>query len=59
MKVEIWMDETSQPIVLEAKNTYTKGPLYCVYTKDGNVHKFPVERLFRVVEDYGAHGGDS
>jgi len=29
--VEVWLDETSQPIILAALNTYTKGPMYCVY----------------------------
>ena len=52
MRVEVWLDETAQPIVFEhVKNTYTKGPLYCVY--DGIfVHKFPVAHLFRVIEGY-------
>ena len=53
LTVEIWLDETSQPIILAALNTYTRGPLFCVYTVSGRVHKFPVAHLFRVVEDYG------
>jgi hypothetical protein len=57
-KVEIWLDETSEPLVHEAKSTYTKGPMFCVYCTDGKVHKYPVMRLFRVVEDYGTHGGN-
>ena len=57
-KVEIWLDETSEPIIHErAKSTYTKGPLYCVYCENGVVHKYPVMRLFRAVEDYGTHAG--
>ena len=56
-KVEVWLDKTSEPIVHEAKSTYTKGPLFCVYCVDEKVHKYPVMRLFRVVEDYGSHGG--
>ena len=58
-KVEVWLDETSEPIVHVAKSTYTKGPMFCVYCEDGKVHKYPVQRLFRVVEDYGTHGGES
>jgi hypothetical protein len=52
VRIEVWLDETAQPIVFErARNAYTKGPLYCVY--DGTcVHKFPITRLFRVVESY-------
>ena len=57
MNVEIWPDKTSQPIVLEAKNTYKKGGMYCVYAVDGRVHKYPLVSLFRVIEDYGYHGG--
>lgn len=52
MKVEVWLDESSQPIVFEdAKNAYTKGVLYCVYY-GSNVTKFPVDHIFRVVESY-------
>lgn len=53
INVEVWLDETSQPLCYEAKNTYTKGLLYCVYCIDGNVVKFPIDHIFRVVEDYG------
>ena len=37
---------------LEAKNTYTKGPLFCVYTND-EVHKYPLNTIWRIVEDFG------
>jgi len=52
IRVEIWLNETSQPLILEAKNTYTKGELFCVYCTDGRVTKFPIQHIFRVVEDY-------
>jgi hypothetical protein len=56
MKIEIQRNETSQPIIYEdALNAYTKGPLYCVmFVKDGKrmTHKYPVDHLFRVIEDY-------
>ena len=58
-RIEVWLDETSEPIVHDAKSSYTKGPLYCVYCTDGNVYKYPVERMFRAVEGYGTHGGDA
>jgi hypothetical protein len=52
MKVEVWLTETSQPIIFEnAKNSYTKGSLYCVYV-GGAVTKFPIDHIFRVVESY-------
>ena len=57
-KVEVWLYETSEPLVHEAKSTYTKGPLYCVYCTDGNVVKYPVQNIFRVFEGYGTHGGE-
>ena len=55
-KIEVWLDETSEPIVHEAISTYTKGRMYCVYCTDERVHKYPIERLFRVIEGYGTHG---
>ena len=57
-RVEVWLCETSEPLIHEAKSTYTKGPLYCVYCEDGLVYKYPVCHIFRVVEGYGTHGGD-
>lgn len=54
MKVSVQLMETSQPIEHEAKNTYIKGPFYCVLTND-KVYKYPVVGIFRVVEDYGTH----
>lgn len=55
MKIEIQRNETSQPIVYDAMNAYTKGSMYCVlFEKDGKrvTHKFPLCSLFRVIEDY-------
>lgn len=54
IEVKIELKETSQAIVLAAQNTYTKGPLYCVYTADNNVQKFPLANIWRVTEDYSA-----
>jgi hypothetical protein len=52
MDVKIDFMETSTPLEFpEALNTYTKGPMFCVYA-DGRVHKFPVAHIFRVVETY-------
>ncbi len=53
MKVKIDLIETSQCIELDAKNTYTKGPMFCVFCEDGRVQKYPIRNIWRVVEDYG------
>jgi len=55
MKIEIQRNETSQPLVYDAMNAYTKGAMYCVlFEKEGKriTHKFPLCSLFRVIEDY-------
>lgn len=52
IKVTVELKETSQPLVLAARNTYTKGLFYCVYTADGTVQKFPLANIWRVTEDY-------
>lgn len=56
MKVEISLIETSQAVCHEnVKNTYTKGPLFCVYV--GNtVYKYPIANIWRITEDYGNSG---
>jgi hypothetical protein len=53
LNVSVHLKETSQPIKHQAINTYTKGLFYCVY--DGSVvYKYPMENIWRVVEDYNA-----
>jgi hypothetical protein len=55
MKIEIQRNETSQPLIYEAINAYTKGPMYCVLIARGGrrlTHKFPLCSLFRVIEEY-------
>lgn len=50
-KVEVHLYSQSEPILVECvRNTYTKGPLYCVLKTDGTVDKFPVEHVFRIRE---------
>ena len=57
MKVILWLKESSEPLEYECvKNTYTKGDLFCVYLDNEKVHKFPINTIFRIVEDYGHHG---
>jgi hypothetical protein len=51
--VKIWLMETSHPIeVNNEENTYTKGNLYCVYTKENIVYKFPMDKIFMIEEPY-------
>jgi len=56
MKIEIQRNETSEPIVYDAINAYTKGPMYCVLfinSKEERVtHKYWGSTLFRVIESY-------
>ena len=52
MNIKIWLLETSQPIELTGKNSYTKGGLYCVYKNDGIVVKYPLCNIFRIEETY-------
>lgn len=56
MKVQIYLKETSQRIEFEnATNTYTKGPLYCVYLREENkVYKYPIDNIFNVTEEYNS-----
>lgn len=50
--VDVHLYSQSTPIRIErVRNTYTKGPLYCVMLLDSLVvYKFPVEHIFRITE---------
>lgn len=54
MRIEVWLKETSQPILYEdATHAYTKGPFYCIYrASDGRVTKYPLDNIWRVIESY-------
>lgn len=53
MTIFIAMKEASQTIEHDnVRNTYTKGPFYCVYTDLDQVIKYPVADIWRVTEDY-------
>ena len=57
MLVEIQREETSQPIELEAYNTFTTRSMYCVVQKVESefiVEKYPLCTLFRMIEGYNA-----
>jgi hypothetical protein len=53
--VYVWLDATSEPVAHNAVNTYQKGDFFCVYCVNGLVYKYPVDHIFRVIEDYGIH----
>lgn len=58
MRIEIWLKNSSQPVVIWAENAYVKGPFYCVYEHDHNrVIKYPLIDIFRVIEQYQPTGG--
>jgi hypothetical protein len=54
--VKVWLEKTSQPLVFEATATYEKGGMFCVCDRVA-VQKFPIDHIFRVVEDYKSHEG--
>ena len=53
--IRIWLKETSQVIEHRFINTYQKGDMFCICTSDETgkfVYKYPIQNIFRVVEDY-------
>lgn len=51
MKVDVHLLHQSQPVSrVDVRNTYIKAGLYCVMRNNGDVEKYPIEHLFRVVE---------
>jgi len=34
------------------KNAYTKDGMYCIYTEDNIVYKYPMVNIFRIEETY-------
>lgn len=57
MKVEVQLEKSSQCITYkDCINTYTKGALYCVLFQNSEgervTHKYPIQNIFRVIEDY-------
>jgi len=56
INVKVQLKEQSQSMsFLEVINTYQKGSLYCIYMNTGLVHKFPIESIFSITEEYGVH----
>lgn len=50
-KVVVHLYTQSEPIVYEdVLNTYQKGDQFCVMLSDDEVHKYPLQHIFRVIE---------
>ena len=55
--ITVRLMETSEPIEFTARNTYTKGRLYCIYLAGREaVVKIPMCNIFTIEEEYGSHG---
>lgn len=51
-RVTVHLYSQAKPLKYESvQNAYTKGPLYCIMTDANTVHKFPLEHVFRIVEE--------
>lgn len=59
MTVEVQNIDQSQPMIFDSiDNTYIKEGFYCLVNRDSNrVQKFPVSRIFRIIEPYEPEGG--
>ncbi len=56
MKVEVWLKETSEPIIyMDYINTYQKGDFYCIRMRD-IVIKYPIDNIWRIIETYKEEG---
>ena len=55
INVLVQLQETSQPIKYEnVLYTYQKGDFFVI--EIGNkCHKYPISRIWRIIEDYGYH----
>jgi hypothetical protein len=53
VKVEIWFDKSSVPIVFEnARATYQKGDMFCIEVGGGVRQKYPIRNIFTVKETH-------
>jgi len=52
--VSIHNVDQSQPMIFQGiDNTYVKEGFYCIINRDKNqVQKFPISRIFRIIEPY-------
>ena len=57
LSVDIQLQINSQPIkYTNVIDIYQKGSLLCLYLEGGIVHKYPIDHIFRIVQDYGYSG---
>jgi hypothetical protein len=58
MTVSIHNVDQSQPMIFsDVDNTYVKEGFYCIVRRDKNeVQKWPIARIFRVIEPYDPEG---
>ncbi len=55
--VTVELKETSQLIIYDdVINTYQKGDLFVIYTKEKKSYKHPIATIWRIIENYGFHG---
>jgi hypothetical protein len=51
--IKVHLLSQSKPIEYnDVENSYTKDGMYCIYTKENKVHKYPMVNIFRVEENY-------
>ena len=52
-KLLLWLDKTSQPLIYnDIKNCYEKGSFYCILDNTNIVHKYPINKIWRIIETY-------
>ena len=50
-KVQVHLLHQSEPVeIVNVRNTYQKGDLFCVLKHDGVVDRFPIQHIFRIRE---------
>ena len=53
MEIRVHLLSQSKEMVFKnVKNAYTKDGMYCLYTEEKLVYKYPLVNIFRVVEQY-------
>ena len=58
IRVDVHLRESSQPLIYtDVLNTYQKGDMFVIYTANEKSFKHPMSTIWRVIEDYGYHGG--
>ena len=55
ISVYIQLELTSQPITYyrNVLNVFEKGSFLCIALMSGEIHKYPTDHIFRIVQDFG------